>query len=82
MALPELYRPGREGKWFGLGIFALYMIDAVYQSAVIFFLTTYSYQSISGRSDGYSVDNVESSTVSTSDLVLVRFISTSLRLWL
>lgn len=31
MALPELYSRGREGKWFGLGLFSIYMIDAVYQ---------------------------------------------------
>jgi magnesium-transporting ATPase (P-type) len=31
MALPELYRYGREGKWFGMWTFSGYMIDAVYQ---------------------------------------------------
>ena len=31
MALPELYRFGREGTWFGLRPFILYMIDGVYQ---------------------------------------------------
>lgn len=31
MAIPELYREGREGKWFGTKLFSLYMLDAVYQ---------------------------------------------------
>jgi hypothetical protein len=31
MALPELYRFGREGKWFGMQTFVIYMIDGVYQ---------------------------------------------------
>ncbi len=34
MALPELYRYGREGKWFGMKWFAVYMIDGVYQVSV------------------------------------------------
>jgi phospholipid-translocating ATPase len=31
MALPELYRFGREEKWFGMRTFVIYMIDGVYQ---------------------------------------------------
>lgn len=31
MAVPELYRYGRDGKLFGLKRFAIYMIDGVYQ---------------------------------------------------
>ncbi len=31
MAIPELYRYGREGKWFGLKWFTVYMFDGVYQ---------------------------------------------------
>ena len=31
MKVPELYRFGREGRYFGLKIFGLYMIDGVYQ---------------------------------------------------
>ena len=36
MALPELYRTGREGSWFGLRQFAIYMIDGVYQVRLFF----------------------------------------------
>lgn len=31
MALPELYRKGREGKWFGTKLFLIYMFDGVVQ---------------------------------------------------
>ena len=31
MALPELYQFGREGRWFGLKWFTIYMLDAVVQ---------------------------------------------------
>ena len=31
MDLPELYRYGREGKWFGLKWFTVYMFDGVMQ---------------------------------------------------
>ncbi|PPQ72461.1 hypothetical protein CVT26_003714 [Gymnopilus dilepis] len=63
MAVPELYRYGREGKWFGLGQFTVYMLDAVYQSAIIYFLILYSYTTTSGRHDGWSVALYEFSTV-------------------
>ena len=31
MAVPELYWYGREGKWFGLRQFIVYMLDGVMQ---------------------------------------------------
>jgi phospholipid-translocating ATPase len=31
MNIPELYHYGREGKWFGIRLFAVYMLDGVYQ---------------------------------------------------
>lgn len=31
MALPELYRYGREGLWFGTVPFIIYMLEGVYQ---------------------------------------------------
>jgi phospholipid-translocating ATPase len=31
MAIPELYRFGREGRWFGLKWFTIYMLEAVVQ---------------------------------------------------
>lgn len=36
MALPELYRTSREGSWFGLRQFVVYMIDGVYQVRLFF----------------------------------------------
>ncbi|KAL0067071.1 hypothetical protein AAF712_005858 [Marasmius tenuissimus] len=62
MDLPELYRFGREGKWFGMKAFLLYSLDAVYQSAVIFFFIAYTYKTTSMRDDGYTINLIEMST--------------------
>ena len=64
MQVPELYRYGREGSWFGLKWFCLYMLDGVYQSAIIFFMILYTYMTNTARPDGYDVDMLEFSTVS------------------
>jgi len=71
MALPELYRKGREGRWFGLGLFTAYMIDAVFQSVVIFFFVTYTYVSTASRTDGWGIANTESSTTMVIATVMV-----------
>lgn len=34
MAVPELYHYGREGYWFNLRSFGIYMIDGVYQASL------------------------------------------------
>ncbi|CAE7183194.1 unnamed protein product, partial [Rhizoctonia solani] len=60
--LPELYRYGREGRWFGLRVFATYMLDGIYQSAVIFFFIFYTYHTTTARTDGYDVGMYEFST--------------------
>ncbi|EDR03224.1 uncharacterized protein LACBIDRAFT_155569, partial [Laccaria bicolor S238N-H82] len=62
MALPELYWYGREGKWFGIRDFAIYMFDGVVQSAIIFFLILYTYFSTSSRTTGWAVSTYEFST--------------------
>ncbi|THH16144.1 hypothetical protein EW146_g4435 [Bondarzewia mesenterica] len=62
MALPELYRYGREGKWFGMKLFSAYMIDGIVQSAVIFFLLLYGYFSPTVRDDGFDVAQYEFAT--------------------
>ena len=31
MAIPELYRYGREGKWFGTKLFSVFMLEGVVQ---------------------------------------------------
>ncbi|KAJ7481094.1 phospholipid-translocating ATPase [Mycena galericulata] len=62
MALPELYRHGREGRWFGLKWFILYMLDGIYQSVVLFFLILNTYDTTTSRTDGYNVYQFEFST--------------------
>ncbi|KAJ7264906.1 phospholipid-translocating ATPase [Mycena haematopus] len=62
MALPELYRRGREGRWFGFGTFALFMLDGIFQSAVIFFFIRFAYDTTTARTDGYGVYQYEFST--------------------
>ncbi|KAK0439550.1 phospholipid-translocating ATPase [Armillaria borealis] len=71
MAIPELYRYGREGKWFGLKWFTVYMFDGVYQSAVIFFLILYGYFSPTSRADGYDQYLLEFSTTMVFSAVIV-----------
>ena len=39
MALPELYRHSRQGEYFTLKLFALYMIDGAYQVRDYCYLT-------------------------------------------
>ncbi|EGO21270.1 hypothetical protein SERLADRAFT_351381 [Serpula lacrymans var. lacrymans S7.9] len=62
MAFPELYRFGREGTWFTNKKFLIYVLDGVVQSAVIFFIIQYTYDSNSARNDGYSIAMSEYST--------------------
>ena len=31
MALPQLYRYGREGKWFGVKLFTVFMLEGIVQ---------------------------------------------------
>jgi len=42
MNVPELYRYGIRGSFFGLKRFAWYMIDGIYQGAVCFFFLCYT----------------------------------------
>ncbi|KAI3620659.1 hypothetical protein CBS9595_002626 [Malassezia furfur] len=62
MEVPELYAPSREGKYFGLIRFLLYMLDGLYQSVVLFFFFFYIYDTTSPRNDGLSIDLYEPST--------------------
>lgn len=66
MALPQLYRYGREGHWFGMKLFSFFMFEGVAQSAVVFFLILYAYFSPTARTDGYDVAQYEFATVSGS----------------
>jgi phospholipid-translocating ATPase len=72
MAIPELYRYGREGTHFGLGMFAWYMVDAIAQSAVVFFFTTYAYALTTARADGYEIAMYEySATMVLATVIIV-----------
>jgi len=71
MALPELYRYGREGHWFSMKLFLAYMMDSIVQSAIIFFLILYGYFVPTSRSDGYDVNLYEFSTVMVISAVFV-----------
>jgi len=37
MALPELYRFGRESKWFSMKLFNVYMADGVIQASSVLY---------------------------------------------
>ncbi|KAJ7507724.1 phospholipid-translocating ATPase [Mycena galericulata] len=62
MMVPELYHFGREGTWFNLRSFFVYLIDGLYQSVVIYFFTHFTYQSPTSRKDGYDMYINEFST--------------------
>jgi phospholipid-translocating ATPase len=87
MAIPELYRYGREGTYFGMKMFSWYMLDAVLQvstctspllytsptnqqSAIIFFIITFSYALTTARSDGYQIAMYEYSATMVLSTVL------------
>ena len=79
MALPELYRYGREGHWYSNKLFLVYMFDGIVQvsflrdspwvpanlvqSAILYFVILYAYRLTTARSDGYDVALYEFSTV-------------------
>ncbi|KIM33227.1 hypothetical protein M408DRAFT_61361 [Serendipita vermifera MAFF 305830] len=72
MAIPELYKYGREGTHFGLKIFAWYMFDAIAQSAIVFFFITYSYALTTARADGYEIAMYEySATMVLATVIIV-----------
>ncbi|KAG9001427.1 hypothetical protein FRB94_004792 [Tulasnella sp. JGI-2019a] len=71
MTLPELYRYGREGRYFGLKLFLIYMWEGVFQSAVVFFFIYYAYTTTTSRNDGYSGYQFEFSTTMVIAAVLV-----------
>lgn len=71
MALPELYRYGREGHWFSMKLFIAYMLDGIMQSAIIYFIILYGYFVPTSRPDGYDVNQYEFSTVMVISAVFV-----------
>ncbi len=83
MEVPELYRRGREGKYFGLPLFLIYMFDGLVQSAVLYFFWSYTYDTTTAREDGYSIGLYEWSTGLAIASVLVANLFTGLdtRAW-
>ncbi|CAL1705702.1 unnamed protein product [Somion occarium] len=71
MDLPELYAHPRRGEYFSLKLFVIYMIDGVYQSAIIFFLLVYTYWTTTSRTDGYAVYQYEFATTIAIAAVMV-----------
>lgn len=71
MALPELYRFGREGHWYNTNLFLIYMFDGIAQSAILYFLILYAYRLTTARSDGFDVALYEFSTTMVMATVIV-----------
>ncbi|WWD00085.1 hypothetical protein V866_006993 [Kwoniella sp. B9012] len=80
MALPELYRKGREGRYFGIKIFLYYLFEGFYQTAVIYFFIHYTYVSTTMRGDGYDVYIYEMSTTMVIGAVMVANLFTGLNI--
>jgi len=76
MDVPQLYRYGREGTWFGAKPFLVYMLDGFVQSAIIYFLILYTYTSPTSRVDGFDGYINEFSTTMAFSSVLVANIFT------
>lgn len=63
MALPELYRYSREGRYYNWSKFLYYLFEGVYQTAVVFFFLCYTYDTTTARGDGFDVFKDEMSSV-------------------
>lgn len=81
MAVPELYRYGREQRWFGFRIFAFYMLDGILQSVIIYFFITYAYSSTSVREDGFDGYIYEFSTAMVLATVTIANLYNGLNTW-
>lgn len=71
MALPELYRYSRSGKYYNWPRFLYYMFEGVYQTAVVYFILCYAYEATSTRGDGYDVVQYEMSTTMAVGAVMI-----------
>ncbi|KAJ7129762.1 phospholipid-translocating ATPase [Mycena epipterygia] len=78
MAVPELYHFGREGYWFNLRSFTIYMIDGAYQSVIIYFFLHFTYQSPTSRKDGWDTYINEMSTTMALSSIMVANLYTGL----
>ncbi|KAF5358414.1 hypothetical protein D9756_001292 [Leucocoprinus leucothites] len=71
MQVPEIYHYGREGTWYGMELFFVYMFDGLVQSVVIFFFICYTYVSVTSRADGFDIAQTEFSTTMAISAVMV-----------
>ncbi|KAJ3576870.1 hypothetical protein NP233_g101 [Leucocoprinus birnbaumii] len=71
MQVPEIYHYGREGSWFGMGLFFIYMFDGLVQSVIIFFFILYTYITLTSRADGFDIVQSEFSTTMAITAVMV-----------
>ncbi|KAJ7068197.1 phospholipid-translocating ATPase [Mycena amicta] len=78
MAVPELYRFGREAHWFNLRSFFVYVLDGLYQSVIIFFFLHFTYMVPTTRTDGYDTYINEASTTMAISAVMVANLYTGL----
>lgn len=83
MDIPELYKRSRKGSYFSLKLFMIYLLDSLWQSAILYFLICYSYEFVSARDDGYDVSLWEWSTTLAMASVVVANLSVGLdiRAW-
>ena len=81
MAIPELYRYGREQTYFGMWRFVYYLMEGVYQSAVIYFFLDYTYVTTSTRGDGWDVYIYEMSTTMAIGAVMVANLFSGLNIY-
>jgi phospholipid-translocating ATPase len=71
MALPELYKYGRERAYFSVRRFIYFILEGWYQSAVIYFFIHYTYITTSSRTDGFNGYIYEMSTTLVFGAVMV-----------
>lgn len=83
MAIPELYERSRRGSYFGVRLFLIYLVDALWQAAVLYFFIQYTYAQTTSSDDGYSISLWEWSTTLAMASVLVAnlFVGLDMRAW-
>ncbi|THH28398.1 hypothetical protein EUX98_g5794 [Antrodiella citrinella] len=83
MALPELYRHSRQGEYFTMRLFVIYMTEGLYQATVIFFFLLYTYFTNTTRTDGYNTYIYEGSTTMAiaAAMVATLFVGINISTW-
>ena len=83
MEVPELYARSRKGNYFGMRLFLIYMLDGLWQSAVLYFFYAYTYDTTTARTDGFDIQLYEWSTAMAIGSVLIANLFTGLdaRAW-